>query len=77
MSNYKNIVELASQNGFKKIMIRRNGWGYKGYGIVNELVLRSKDDKNGIYCVMFVHYNSGNEEPHIIMPSGKSSWKLL
>lgn len=77
MNGYRNIVELAKENNFKKIMVQRDSWANGGYGIVNELVLRSDDDKYGLHCLMWIHYANGNEDYNAIMPSGTGSWKLL
>lgn len=77
MDEYQNIVELAKENNYKEIMVQRDSWGKGGYGIVNELVLKSEDDKYGRYCLMYVHYANGNTKYNERMPSGTYSWKLL
>ena len=72
---YDNIMNLAKESGFKKIMIMRNSWGKGNWCIVNKVVFKP-DGKYG-YAYGHIHYSNGNTSNGSIPCAGTYAWRTI
>lgn len=74
MYDYDNIMNLAKKNGYKKIMVIRESWGYGNWCIVDKLVLKL----NGYgYAYGFIKYANGSSMSGMISCAGNYSWRVI
>lgn len=71
---YDNIMNLAKEHNFKKIMIMRNSWGNGNWCIVNKVEIK----ENG-YGSAFghIHYSNGNKSNGSIPCAGTYAWRVI
>ena len=72
---YNNIMALAKESGYKKIMIMRNSWNYGNWCIVNKVMLKS-DGKYG-FATGHIHYADGNTINGNIPCAGTYAWRTI
>lgn len=72
---YTNIMALAKQSNYKKIMIMRNSWGQGNWCIVNKVVLKP----DGVYGFAYghIHYANGNTSNGNIQCAGTYAWRTI
>lgn len=71
---YNNIMNLAKENNYKKIMVMRNSWGYGSWCIVDKVVLKS----NGYgYAYGIIKYSDGNNISGSIPCAGNYAWRVI
>ena len=72
---YNNIILLAKEHNFKKIMIMRNSWGYGNWCIVNKVAIKP----DGIYGFAWghTHYSDGNKVNGKIGCAGTYAWRVI
>lgn len=69
-----NIMNLAKQNGFKKIMVMRDRWNYGNWCIVNSVKIKS----NGYGSADgFIQYADGNRKYGNISCAGCYTWRVI
>ncbi len=75
MSEYTNIMALAKENNFKKIMVQRNSWNFGNWCIVNKVILKP----DGIYGSAYghTHYSNGKGDNGKIDCAHTYAWKLI
>ncbi len=73
--NYDNIMALAKEADYKKIMIMRDTWTDGSWCIVNKVVLKP----GGKYGFAYgrIHYRNGNEYTGSINCAGTFSWRTI
>jgi hypothetical protein len=74
-NGYDNIMNLARENNYKKIMIMRNSWGEGNWCRVDK-VIYNPDGKYG-KAFGFTHYRDGNEIDGEIKCAGNYSWRVI
>ena len=72
---YDNIISLAKQNGFKKIMIMRNSWANGNWCIVNKVAIKP-DGKYG-FAWGYTKYSNGNTYNGKIDCAGTYAWRVI
>lgn len=72
---YDNIIALAKQSEYKKIMIMRNSWGNGNWCIVNKIVIKP-DGKYG-FAYGHIHYANGNTQNGSIPCAGTYAWRTI
>ena len=72
---YDNIISLAKQYNFRKIMIMRNSWNNGNWCIVNKVIIKP-DNKYG-YAYGHIHYANGNKENGAIPCAGTYAWRVI
>ena len=72
---FDNIMSLAKQSNYKKIMIMRNSWGRGNWCIVNKVILKP----DGVYGSAYGHiqYADGNKFDGSIPCAGCYSWRTV
>ena len=73
--HYDNIMALAKEADYKKIMIMRNTWADGNWCIVNKVVLKP-GGKYG-FAYGHIHYRNGNEYTGSIDCAGNFSWRTI
>ena len=71
---YKNIMQLAKENGYKKIKIKRNTWG-ESWAVVEKLKLNPHNEYGKAYG--HIEYSNGNIEDGEIGCAGNFSWRVV
>ena len=72
---YDNIMSLAKESNYKKIMIMRNSWSNGNWCIVNKVVLKP-DGKYG-YAFGHINYANGNKKDGPIPCAGTYAWRTV
>ena len=72
---FDNIMNLARESRFKKIMIMRNSWGEGNWCRVDKVVY-NPDGKYG-KAYGHIHYRDGNEKDGEISCAGNYSWRTI
>lgn len=72
---YDNIMSLAKQAGYKKIMVMRDSWNDGNWAIINSVRLKP-DGKYG-FASGHIHYANGNTCNGSIPCAGCYSWRII
>lgn len=72
---YTNIMTLAKESNYKKIMVVRDSWGKGNWCIVNKVVLKP----DGVYGFAYGHiqYANGSKSNGSIQCAGTYAWKTV
>lgn len=72
---YDNIMNLAREHNYKKIVVMKISWGEGGWCIVDKVVYNA-DGKYG-KAYGHIHYRNGNEVDGEIPSAGTYSWRVI
>lgn len=73
--DYDNIMSLAKQHKFKKILIMRNSWSDGNWALVNKVIFKPDNIYGWAYGI--IQYKNGNRKIGEIPCAGTYAWRVI